>query len=87
MDEMEISEIPILTKYLEYAEVASWSQTRQIMLSTLKPYLKNKNIKPDEFFPLPIDDTWHEKEHHTTEIDQDAMKWWKNYINKQKGND
>lgn len=46
----------IATKYLEYAEVVSWNQTRHVMLTTLKPYLKKKNITAEEFLPLPTDE-------------------------------
>lgn len=79
MDEMQIPDLNIATKYLDFAEAAAWSQTRQIMLCSLKPYLKKKNITADEFFPLPIDERWQEKEELTTELDKDALAWFKNF--------
>lgn len=56
MDDMQIPDLQIMTKYLDFAEAASWAQTRQIMLCSLKPYLKKKNITAEEFFPLPTDE-------------------------------
>lgn len=76
---MQIPDLAIATKYLEFAEAASWAETRQIMLCSLKPYLKKKNITADEFFPLPIDETWHRKDEMTTELDKGALEWFKTF--------
>ena len=81
---MQIPDVVIATKYLDFAEAASWSQTRQIMLCSLKPYLKKKNMTADEFFPLPIDKSWQEKEELTQEISNEDVAWWKNYVEQYK---
>lgn len=81
---MQIPDVVIATKFLDFAEAASWSQTRQIMLCSLKPYLKKKNMTADEFFPLPIDKSWQEKEELTQEISNDDVAWWKNYVEQYK---
>ena len=81
---MQIPDILIATKYLDFAEAASWSQTRQVMLCSLKPYLKKKNMTADEFFPLPIDESWNKKEELTTEVSNDDINWWKNYVEQYK---
>lgn len=81
---MQIPDVVIATKFLDFAEAASWSQTRQIMLCSLKPYLKKKNMTADEFFPLPIDESYQEKEELTKEISNDDVKWWKNYVEQYK---
>ncbi len=75
MDSMQIIDLWLATQYLEYAEVAQWTQTRQIMLTTLKPYLKKKDLTAAELFPLPID----EKEELTKEVSNEDVEWWKNY--------
>lgn len=71
----------IATKYLEYAEVVSWNQTRHVMLTTLKPYLKKKDITAAELFPLPIDDDGVE---HTTEVSNEEVAWFKQFKSKYK---
>ena len=80
MDEMQVLDLTIATKYLDFAEAASWAQTRQIMLCSLKPYLKKKNLTADEFFPLPIDESWQAKEELTQEISNEDVDWFKNYV-------
>ena len=84
MDDMQIPDLQIMTKYLDFAEAASWAQTRQIMLCSLRPYLKKKNMTADEFFPLPIDESWNKKEELTTEVSNDDINWWKNYVEQYK---
>ena len=79
MDEMSVPDLNIMTKYLEFAETANWERTRQIMLCSLKPYLKKKNMTADEFFPLPVDERWSHKQEMTTELDKDALDWFKTY--------
>ena len=81
---MQIPDVVIATKFLDFAEAASWSQTRQIMLCSLKPYLKKKNMTADEFFPLPIDKSWQEKEELTQEVSNEDVAWWKNYVEQYK---
>lgn len=84
MDEMQIPDLCIITKYLEYAEVAQWEHTRQIMLCQLKPYMKKKNMTAQEMLPLPIDKDFEREK--TTEVDPRALKWFKNLKNKKEGN-
>ena len=85
MDEMHVVDVGIMTKYLEYSEVIQWNMTRQIMLTTLKPYLKKKDLTAAELFPLPIDD---DNSEHTTEMSNEELEWFKkfkdNYAKKQK---
>ena len=75
-----------MTKYLEYADVTSWNQTRQIMLCTLKPYLKKKDTSAADILPLPIDHI--EKEQGRTDVTNEELEWFKkfkdNYAKKQK---
>lgn len=75
MDEMRITELAIITKYIDYSFVLEWNMTRNIMLSALRPYLKKKNIKANEFWPLPIDEGYY-KEELTQEVDPKAIKWF-----------
>lgn len=79
---MQWSDLAIASKYIDYAEVASWAQTRQIMLCSAMPWLKNKNTRADEIWPLPIDETWQKKEELTTEIDSKDVAWYKNFKEK-----
>lgn len=59
---MQMPDVVIATQFLNYAEAAQWAQTRQIMLCSLKPYLKKKSITAEEFLPLPIDEQEEERE-------------------------
>ena len=81
---MQIPDILIATKYLDFAEAASWSQTRQVMLCSLKPYLKKKNMTADEFFPLPIDESYQEKTELTKEVNNKDIEWWKDFVKQYK---
>ena len=76
---MQIIDLCIATKYLEYAEITQWNQTRQIMLCTLKPYLKKKDTTAAELFPLPDDDN--HKDELTTEVTNEEIDWFKNFKN------
>lgn len=38
----------------------------------------------DEFFPLPIDKSWQEKEELTQEVSNEDVAWWKNYVEQYK---
>ena len=76
---MHLTEIPIITKYLQFADVVTWNQTRNIMLSSLRPYLKKKNLTADEFLPLPCDAKWHEKEELTTEVKNEDIEFFRKY--------
>lgn len=80
MDDLQITEIPILTKYLNYVDITSWMQTRELMLSVLRPYLKKKGTTAQELFPLPTDD----KVELTKEISNEDVNKWKEYVNNYK---
>lgn len=80
---MQIPDLSIATRYLEYAEVAQWEHTRQIMLCQLKPYLKRKNMTAQEMLPLPIDKEYDHND-KTTEVDPAALAWWKKMKSKNK---
>lgn len=82
MDDMSMPDLVIMTKYLDYAETASWLQTRQIMLSTLRPYLKKKDTKAEDLFPLAIDKDIKDMEGHTTEISNAEVEWFKKFKHK-----
>lgn len=79
MDDMQITELYIATKYLDYAEVDAWMQTRELMLSVLGPYLKEKDTKSSDLIRLPIDDE--EARNHTTEITDKEIEWFNKYKN------
>lgn len=81
LDEMNMYDLYLMTRYLNYADMAAWQQTRQIMLSSLRPYLKKKNITAQEFFPLIIDEDLKEveREGHTTEISNAEVEWYKKF--------
>ena len=80
---MQVPDIQLMSQYVKYADVSSWSQTRQLMLSVLRPYLKKKDITAQELLPLPIDDNY--KEEHTTEISNEDVNWYNNFIQQNKG--
>lgn len=65
---MSPADVHLMSKYLKYAETNAWLQTRQMMLSTLKPYLKKKDLTADQLFPLPIDDDIKRDNGMTTEV-------------------
>ena len=44
VEDADMSDIVIILKHIEYAEVQAWQRTREIMLSVLRPYLKKKDI-------------------------------------------
>lgn len=75
MNELQITEVPILTKYLNYSDVISWSQTRELMLSVLRPYLKKKDISAQDLFSLPTD----EKHEKITEVSKKEVEWFQKF--------
>lgn len=56
MDECKEYEIPYFVDNLLITQKNEWDRTRQMMLCSLKPYLKKKNITAEELFPLPFDE-------------------------------
>jgi type III secretory pathway component EscR len=87
LDEMNMYDLYLMTKYLSYADMAAWQQTRQIMLSSLRPYLKKKNITAQEFFPLIIDEKEEDDREKTTSVSNEQLEMLKQaqeYYKKQK---
>lgn len=83
LDEMQMPDVAIATQFLNYAEAAQWAQTRQIMLCSLKPYLKKKNITAEEFLPLPTDEQEEGRE-ITYEADPKLVESFLKYQEEQK---
>lgn len=81
MDNMQLIDLSIMHKFLEFAEVTQWAQTRQLMFNMIAPYLKNKKLTVSEYFPLPTDEN---PEQLTTEISNQDVEWYKEFINKYK---
>lgn len=63
MDCMEDYEIQTLSGMIDYADYTSWQQTRLMFYAMLKPYMKNKNMTPQELLPLATDNTYNNEEH------------------------
>lgn len=87
LDEMQMPDVVIATQFLNFAEAAQWAQTRQIMLCTLKPYLKKKNITAEEFMPLPTDEKEEDNREKTTSVSNEQLEMLKQaqeYYKKQK---
>lgn len=77
MDEMTIMDIPIMMKYIKYADTTSWEQTRELMLSIVAPYLKKKDTTAKDIIKLPIDED--DKVEHDHTVSNGAMDWFKKY--------
>lgn len=75
---MQITELHIATKYLDYVEVDAWLRTRELMLSVLGPYLKKKDTKSSDLIRLPIDEDEYNR-NHTTEITNKEVEWFNRY--------
>lgn len=82
MDELSIIDIPILTKYLDLSDTVTWVQTRELMLSVLRPYLKKKDTTAQELFHLPIDDDGVE---HNYSVKKEEIEWWDKFKANYKG--
>jgi len=77
---MQYGDLIISLRYLQFAEVAQWEQTRELMLSILRPYLKNKDTTAQDLFKLPTDEV-HIPEHSISNEDVEFYKKFKqNYI-------
>lgn len=74
-----MSELMIIIQGLPYAEVEAWNIARNLMLCSMAPYMKQK-MRPDEFLPLVIDESYQEKQSLTTEISNEDIKWFKEYV-------
>ena len=71
MDQMQIPDLSIMTKYLEFADVSQWDMVRRMMIAAAGPNLKTKYRDPKVLLPLPIDEKEEKKVKHT-EIDKQA---------------
>lgn len=71
MDRMSISDLSIMTKYLEFADVSLWDMARRIMVAAAGPNLKTKYRDPKVLLPLPIDD---DGIIHTTEMTNEDLE-------------
>ena len=70
MDEMQIPDLSLMTKYLEFSDVIQWDMTRRIMIAACGPNLKTKYRDPKVLMPLPIDD---DGIIHTHEMSQEYL--------------
>lgn len=55
MDECKLYELFDLLELVPYSSTISNNQMRYIVWASLKPYLKKKNITPDELMPFLTD--------------------------------
>lgn len=78
MDEMQIIDVNEIIRYIQYAETSSLIQTRQLMLATLQPHLKNHNVKASDLWPLAIDKDAEEASKGDTSISNDSVTWFEN---------
>ena len=75
MDEMQLIDLSIIYKFIEFNDVAQWMQTRQILYNIAWPYLKNKKMPVTEYWPLPTD----EKHEKITEVSNKEVEWFKKF--------
>lgn len=80
VDDANIGDIIIALKHIEYVEVPHWQRTRQLMLSILSPYLKDKQTTAQDIWPLPTDHV-HVPNHEISNAD---VEWYKQYVNNYK---
>ena len=83
MDEMQFPDFATMNRFTKFGNIISWQQTREIMLASLRPYLNDQRTTSQELWPLPIDDNY--KEEHTTEISNEDVNWYNNFIQQNKG--
>lgn len=75
MDDMNMLDLTVMSKYIKYVDVMDWARTRMLMLSVLQPYLKKKDTTVQDILHLPIDDI--DKEKGRTDVTKEEMDWWK----------
>ena len=75
MDDMNMLDLTVMSKYVKYVDVMDWARTRMLMLSVLQPYLKKKDTSVQDILHLPIDDI--DKEKGRTDVTKEEMDWWK----------
>ena len=76
MDNMQHYEAEMLLDNMMYANKDEWERTRMLMYTSLSPYLKKKDMSPQELFPLVTDDNCIEvyEEPKPTKDDFERMK-------------
>lgn len=72
MDELQENEIPFLMMNMNLSHKEKWIQTRFIVWSNLKPWMKNKHSQPNDIFPLPWDENYHINNKQTTTSSMDV---------------
>lgn len=77
LDDMNYGDLSIILKYLEYADVIAWSQTRELMYTVMAPYLKNKNTTAKDILKLPTDQVEEHIVNH--EISNEEVAWYKKF--------
>lgn len=83
MDELQYYEIPFLVENAPLSFKQQWFQTRYIIWSSLKPYLKNKYAKPEDVFPLIWDEPKELSEKTDLQLSDDDISRWKEIFQKQ----
>ena len=86
MDDMQIPDLSLMTKYLEFANVELWDMTRRIMVAACGPNLKTKYRDPKVLLPLPIDDDGVVHTHEMTNEDLDKCMKFRDYVKQMKQN-
>lgn len=89
MDKMEHYEAEMLMNNMIYSNKDEWERARLLMYASLKPYLKNRSMTPQELLPLPTDEEAKEiyEEEKPSNIDYEEMKKMTNeFANKLKEN-
>ena len=76
LDNMQYGDLIISLRYLQFAEVAQWQQTRELMLCVMRPYLKRQDTTVQDLFILPTDEI-HVPNHS---ISNNEVSWYKNYV-------
>ena len=80
MDQMQIPDLSLITKYLEFADVELWDMTRRIMVAAAGPNLKTKYRDPKVLLPLVIDDDGVIHTTEMTESDLEKCKRFNEYV-------
>lgn len=86
MDDMQIPDLSLMTKYLEFADVMQWDMTRRIMIAACGPNLKTKYRDPKVLLPLPIDDDGIVHTHEMTNEDLDKCMKFRDYVKQMEQN-
>jgi hypothetical protein len=74
MDEMNMLDLAVMKRHIDYVDLLDFARTRLLMLSVLSPYLK-KGTTAQDILHLPIDDI--DKEQGRTDVTNEEMDWFK----------